>query len=458
MLNKHHHIHMVGIGGSGMSGIAEVLLTLGHHVTGSDAKLTTATTRLKRRGAKIFRGHARAHLNGAEVVVVSSAINGTNPEVAAAKERGIPIVPRAEMLAELMRLKHGIAVAGTHGKTTTTAMIGAILSEAGLDPTIVIGGRVKSLRANARLGKGQYLVAETDESDRSFLLLSPVISVVTNIDPEHMECYRDFADLQQAFVDFANKVPFYGAVIACTDHPVVRRLAKRFTRRVITYGTKRADYVASHIRQQGAMLTFDVLHRGETMGSIAMTMVGKHYALNALAAIAVAREVGIAFPVIRRALKNFKGVARRFEILRSHDPIVVDDYGHHPVEIAATINAARSAWPSLRLVVVMQPHRYTRLRDHFDAFVRSVRGADVICITNVYAASEKPLAGTTGEKLWQQVKKTYPRKQLVWTPTGADVLATLPQLVSKEDLVLFLGAGDVTALARTFTKGLTSRS
>lgn len=455
MFKKYHKVHMVGIGGIGMSGIAEVLLTLGLHVSGSDTKSSAVTQRLSRRGARIYRGHEAKHVDGAQVVVVSSAINGTNPEVHAAKRQGIPVVPRAEMLSELMRLKWGIAVAGTHGKTTTTAMIATLLHVAGLDPTMVIGGRVNSLRTNARLGKGEFLVAEADESDRSFLKLSPTISVITNIDPEHLENYENFAALKSAFVEFASKVPFYGAVVACADHPVVRSVLPRISRRVITYGTRDADYVVRAITQEEDRLHFEVVHGETVLGKIELAMAGSHHALNATAAIAVARELEIPFPKIRAALKSFRGVARRFQILSRGDatrPVVVDDYAHHYEEIAATLAAARAGWPDRRLIAVVQPHRYSRLKAHFEKLVSVLGGTDVLIIMKVYPAGEEPLPTWTGEKLWKNVSRIYPKKMTAYASGSEEVLKLLAPWCGPRDLVIFLGAGDVTKTARTFVK------
>ncbi|MBI4211713.1 MAG: UDP-N-acetylmuramate--L-alanine ligase [Deltaproteobacteria bacterium] len=458
MFKKYQHIHMVGIGGIGMSGIAEVLLTLGYRVSGSDVKSTDVTRRLKKLGAKISLGHKAKNVGDAHVVVISSAINDQNPEVLEAEKLHVPVVPRAEMLAELMRLKFGVAISGTHGKTSTTAMIGTVLHYAGLDPTLVIGGKVNSFKTNAKLGKGEVLVAEADESDRSFLKLQPAISVITNIDAEHMEQYKTMDALTQAFVDFANKVPFYGAIVACADHPVVRALLPRFRRRVVTYGTKNADYMVRNITQDAERISGDVWFRDEVLGRIEIEAPGKHYALNALACVAVARELDVPFPIIAEGFRTFQGVGRRFELLHRGNPIVVDDYGHHPVEIAATIQAARDGWPHRRLVVVMQPHRYSRLNALFDDFVNCLTAADVVLIMDVYAAGEKPLPGCTGEKLWRHLKKICPEKEILFRPTAKDVLTTLTTLQQPEDLILFLGAGDVTKLARDFSKTLTSRS
>ncbi len=456
--SKYHHIHFVGIGGIGMSGIADVLLTLGYRVSGSDVKLGDVTRRLKRHGARIYRGHGREHVEGAHVVVVSSAIDGSNPEVKEARRLGIAVVPRAEMLAELMRLKYGIAVAGTHGKTSTTSLISSILDAARLDPTVIIGGKVNSLRTNARLGKGDVLVAEADESDRSFLKLSPTIGIITNINPEHMENYRDFAHLQQAFIDFANKVPFYGSVVCCTDHPVVKKILPRIERRCITYGTRDAEYCWRNILQEQGRLTFDVVHRGETLGRITMNQVGEHHAYNALAAIAVAREFDIPFAQIRKALRSFRGVARRFQVLgRSGDrePMVVDDYAHHPVEIAATLKAAREGWPGRRLIVVIQPHRYSRLSAHFDDFVKVMKPADIIVVMEVYSAGEKPIRDITGEKLWKEMHRAYPRKTVAYAPNHERAKELVSSWARPADMVMFLGAGDVTKLAKSLARDLT---
>lgn len=456
MFKKYQHIHFVGIGGIGMSGIAEVLLNLGYCVTGSDLKSSATTKRLTRLGAKIHRGHLRRYVEGANVVVVSSAVSSGNPEVMEAKERGISVVPRAEMLSELMRLKYGVAIAGTHGKTSTTSLVGHVLGAAGFDPTLIIGGRVRSLRSNAKLGRGEFLVAEADESDRSFLKLSPTIGIVTNIDPEHMENYRDFSDLQNAFVEFSNKVPFYGAVVACSAHPTVRKILCRITRPCITYGAEDADYAAKDIEQRGEYIFFTVRYRGIALGRVKLRMTGSHQALNALATIAVARHLDIPFKTIRNALAKFSGVKRRFEILGKAGPVIVDDYAHHPVEIQATIAAARGGWPTSRLVVVLQPHRYSRLSAHYDEFIRVLRDADAVVIMEVYSAGERINRKWTGEKLWKDVCRRYPKKIVAFAPTTSEVLSTLAPWCRREDLILFMGAGSITETAKAFSRGLTS--
>lgn len=456
MFNKVRHIHFVGIGGIGMSGIAEVLLNLGYRITGSDAKPGAAVRRLKKKGARIFRGHHRRNMNGAEVVVVSSAIREGNPEVRRAREKSIPVVPRAEMLAELMRMKYGIAVAGTHGKTTTTSMIGHLLYAAGLDPTLIIGGRVNSLRSNARLGKGEYLVAEADESDKSFLKLNPAIAVITNIDPEHMENYKNFREVRQCYADFANKVPFYGAIVACQDHREVRSLFPRFTRHLVTYGIEReAEWAAREIRQEGPVMFFEVCRRGEPLGKIRMELPGRHHVGNALAAIAVARELDIPFSVIAKGLKTFRGIGRRFEILRKGNPVVVDDYGHHPVEIEATLSAAAEGWPGHKIVAVLQPHRYSRLKNLWKEFVRVLGGTgNALVILPVYPAGEMPIPGITGEKLFESVRDAAPQKTVVHAENPERLEEILMPWAGPKTLFLFLGAGDVTRMARQFAKKL----
>lgn len=453
MLKKYQKIHFVGIGGIGMSGIAEVLLNLGTSVTGSDLHKSAATERLKKKGAKIWIGHSARNVAGAHVVVVSSAIGAKNIEVRAANRMGLPVVPRAEMLAELMRLKYSVAVAGTHGKTTTTSLIAHIVDEARLDPTVIVGGRIKAMGTNAKLGRGEFLIAEADESDRSFLKLTPTIGVITNIDPEHLENYTSFGHLKNAFVDFANKTPFYGSAILCKDHPVVRSIIPKIKRRVITYGQKNADYTAKNITQRKNALSFDVYDKGAYLGGCAVPMAGKHHALNALAAVAAGREMEIPFKTIKKAMASFGGIERRFEILKNGDPIIVDDYGHHPVEIAATVKAAREGWPNARIIAVIQPHRYTRVKALFKEFVSSIKGADAILMMKIYPAGEKRIPRVTSRELFKDMKNRYPNKIFEFTPTSDDVLKRLAELAGKNDLVLFLGAGDITKTAHKFAMG-----
>lgn len=453
MFNKYQHIHFVGIGGIGMSGIAEVLLNLGHQVSGSDLKRSNLTARLKKKGAKIFLGHSKDNINSAQVVVVSSAVGGENPEVRRARALNIPVVPRAEMLAELMRIKYGIAVAGTHGKTTTTSMVGQVLQQAGLDPTLIIGGRVNNLKGNARLGKGEFLVAEADESDRSFLKLYPAIAVITNIDPEHMENYRTLSALKEAFIQFANKVPFYGAVVACHDHPVVRQVFPHLTRRLVTYGLKgSAEYEARNISQKGIRMTFDVFHKGDELGKIVLDMPGRHHVGNALATIAVAGELKIPFLKIAKALKNFRGIGRRFEILKKDDPIVVDDYGHHPVEIEAGIKAAREGWPDYKIAVVFQPHRFTRLKNLWNDFMKALSLADWLVVLPLYPAGEKPIAKITGKDFFLALREAHPKLPITYAESLEEVSIALRPWLGPKMMILFLGAGDITKMARKFVK------
>ncbi len=440
-------IHFVGIGGIGMSGLAEILLTMGCRVTGSDLRRSPLTERLRRRGARISFGHKAdnvSKVNPPQLVVTSSAVAKNNIEISEAAKRGIPVISRGEMLAELMRLKYGIAVAGSHGKTTTTSLVAAVLDAGGFDPTLVIGGRVKSLRTNARLGKGDFLVAEADESDGSFLHLNPTIAVVTNIDREHMDHYRDFDALRATFGEFSGKIPFYGAAIFCADHPETARLAAKFPKRGFTYGIQEAaDYQATSIRQKGWGSEFDVKFRGESLGRIRLRQPGLHNVLNSLAAVAVGRELGVKFSDIRKGLANFRGIARRLEIVHQGDVMVVDDYGHHPKEIDATLSALRSAVKKRKLWVLFQPHRYTRTKDLFEDFAKAFGEADEVVITEIYAASEEPIRGVSGKALADAVKKKQGGRGVAFVPrVDAIAEAVLPRL-QKGDVVLTLGAGDI---------------
>lgn len=446
MLGRTRRIHFVGIGGIGMSGIAELLANLGYEVSGSDAKTSDVTDRLVTLGVRVSRGHAAAHVGNADVVVVSSAIDTANLEVQEARQRRIPVIPRAEMLAELMRLRYGIAIAGAHGKTTTTSMVALVLERAGLDPTAVIGGRLSAFGSNARLGQGDYMVAEADESDRSFLKLSPSIAVITNIDHEHMESYGTWEALQQAFLEFANKVPFYGAVIACADDGPVRALLPRMTRRVITYGLDAAAHVAGHdLTLQAFGSTCRVVQTidGATtrLGTLTLQVPGRHNMLNALAAVAVGLEAGVRFPQIASALGQFAGAERRFERRgEARGVLVVDDYGHHPTEIAAVLAAARAGLDR-RLVVVFQPHRYSRTRDLLEAFGDALADADEVVLTDIYAAGETPIPGVTIEAVDACVRRRAPSVHLV--KALEDVPATVAAIVRPNDLVITLGAGSI---------------
>ncbi len=451
MLGRTRRIHFVGIGGIGMSGIAELLANLGYEVSGSDAKTSDITDRLAGLGVRIARGHAAAHVGNADVVVVSSAIHPGNPEVDDALRRGIPVIPRAEMLAELMRLRDGIAIAGAHGKTTTTSMVALVLERAGLDPTAVIGGRLSAFGSNARLGKGDYMVVEADESDRSFLKLTPSIAVMTNIDHEHMESYGSWDALQQAFVDFANKVPFYGAVVACVDDAGVRALVPRLTRRVITYGftgsgaSITADAMALEAFGSRCRVVQRTRDGGETaLGALRLRVPGRHNLLNALAAIAVGLEVGIPYAKIAAGLDDFRGAERRFQLRgEARGVMVVDDYGHHPTEIAAVIAAARAGLDR-RVVVVFQPHRYTRTRDLLKDFGTALGAADEVVLTDVYSAGEAPIPGATAEAVEAEVRKAGRPVRLV--KSLDEVPGVVAGVARANDLVITLGAGSIGTL------------
>jgi UDP-N-acetylmuramate--alanine ligase len=462
MFAKIQRIHFVGIGGIGMSGIAEVLLTLGFKVSGSDLKSSQVTERLANLGAIIFEGHRAENVTGAEVVVTSSAIPRDNPEVACAHARHIPVIPRAEMLAELMRLKYGIAIAGMHGKTTTTSMVAAVLAAGGLDPTVVVGGRVDAMGSNARLGKSQYLVAEADESDRSFLKLSPILAVVTNIDREHMDCYRDMADVEQAFIDFVDRVPFYGMVIVCQDDERLRSLLPRFARRAATYGLRpESDFrvVSSEIECTSAeqhVSHFAVEYRGKSLGDFHLRVPGQHNVLNATAAIAVGVGLDIDLAHIREALEAFRGVDRRFQVKGAiHGVSVIDDYGHHPTEIRATLAAARQCSFD-RIHVVFQPHRYTRTQDLLDQFGAAFADADHVLVLDIYAASEPAIAGVTGERVAEAIR-TLGGREARYVPSFAQAARELASIAESGDMILTLGAGNVSQLGPEILKELKAR-
>ncbi len=453
MFAKIQRIHFVGIGGIGMSGIAEVLLNLGYKVSGSDLKSSTVTERLAGLGATTFEGHRAENITGAEVVVTSSAISVENPEVAEAHKLHIPVIQRAEMLAELMRLKYGIAIAGMHGKTTTTSMVAAVLAAGGLDPTVVVGGRVDAMGSNARLGKSQYLVAEADESDRSFLKLSPILSVVTNIDREHMDCYRNMRDVKKTFLEFMDRVPFYGMVVACNDDPLLRRLLPEVQRRTVTYGTKRgSDFL---IKLNGAkpevvsdsqpLSRFSVNYRKQDLGEFTLHVPGLHNVLNATAAIAVGLGLDIGIEFIRTALDHFRGVDRRFQLRgRAAGVSVIDDYGHHPTEIRATLAAARQCGFG-KVHVIFQPHRYTRTRDLMNEFTTAFTDADSLFVLDIYAASEKPIEGITGEVLAQRIREKS-GKSVNYASSFAEAANAAVAAAQDGDMILTLGAGSVSQL------------
>jgi UDP-N-acetylmuramate--alanine ligase len=448
MFKKYQHIHFVGIGGVGMSGIAEVLLTLGYRVTGSDARRSETVERLERLGAKVYVGHAAAQVEGAHVVVSSSAVARDNVEVAAARQRGIPVIARAEMLAELMRLKYGIAIAGTHGKTTTTSMVAALLGAGGFDPTVVVGGRVHGLGTNARLGQGEFLVAEADESDGSFLRLTPTIAVVTTVDAEHLDYYPDLDAIVAAFLAFANKVPFYGAVVVCLDDPNLQRMIPRMMdKRVVTYGLEAGAAVTARRLQFVEMRsTFEVAHRGVSLGTMTLQIPGRHNVLNALAATAVALDLEMPFPKIQTALAGFAGVQRRFQVRgTARDVLVVDDYGHHPAEIRATLAAAKAGFDR-RVITVFQPHRYSRTQHLRDDFLTAFYQSDVLIVMDIYAAGEAPIPGVHPRDLADGIAAHGHREVLYLGSDRAAIIDYLCESTRAGDLVLTLGAGDVGQL------------
>jgi len=451
MFKNYQNIHFVGIGGIGMSGIAEVLLNLGYRITGSDQKRSPLTTRLRKKGAKVFYQHKAGNVDSAHVVVVSSAIRPDNPEIKAAEKKNIPVIGRAEMLAELMRLKYGVAVAGSHGKTTTTSLVGQVLLAGGLDPTMVIGGKLNSLRSNAKLGKGDYLVAEADESDGSFLKLTPTIALITNVDPEHMDHYKDFEALKDTFVEFANKVPFYGSIVVCSDHDVVTELIPRFSRRVVTYGLNgNGDYSAKKIKQEGMRQRFQVYYKKDLLGPVTLHMPGLHNVTNALGAIAIARELEIPFRKIAKSLRAFRGIQRRMDVLYDKEVTVIDDYGHHPVEIRATLQAVRQAFPKRRLVVVFQPHRYSRTRDFFPDFTQCFAEADLLYLTEIYPAGEESIVGISSRAL----SDAMAGDQVRYHQDKNTLVPLLREELSPSDVVLTLGAGDITRIAHDLAKSL----
>ena len=444
MFTTSQHAHFIGIGGIGMSGIAEILLSLDMKVSGSDLRRGPVTDRLAQLGATIYEGHEAGHVAGATVVVTSSAVGPMNPEVLEANARKIPVIQRAEMLAELMRLKYGIAIAGMHGKTTTTSMVASVLSAGGLDPTVVVGGRVDALGSNARLGTTQYLVAEADESDRSFLKLSPILAVVTNLDREHMDCYKDMADVERAFLDFMNKVPFYGAVTACVDDPLLKGILPRARRRVFTYGVAaEADFRLEFlVAGEGRFARFQVNTAAGPLGPFELHVPGRHNVLNATAAIAIARQLEVPADKIAEGLSHFRGVDRRFQQRgQARGVTVVDDYGHHPTEIRATLAAARECGHG-RVYVVFQPHRYTRTLDLLDEFGGAFADADSVIVLPIYAASEEPIPGVTAERLASRIQGPA----VHFAPEFAAAVQMVAAEVREGDLILTLGAGNVSQL------------
>ena len=444
MYQKNYHIHFVGIGGIGMSGIAGLLIHLGYKVSGSDLNLSPITRRLEKKGGVIFQGHKKSQVKGANVVVTSTAITRDNPEVVRAKELSIPIIPRAEMLAELMRIKYSIAVSGAHGKTSTTSMISQILNTAGLDPTVIIGGLLKGLDTNALHGKGEYIVAEADESDGSFLKYAPAIAAVTNIDLEHLDFYRDIDDIKDKFVQFINSVPFYGLAILCLDNEHIQDILPRVKVRYTTFGmTAQSDLRARQISFMGNKSFFKVFQHEKLLGEINLNIAGKHNISNALASIAVALELNISFKTIKKALEQIEGVKRRLEVKGGKkEIIVIDDYGHHPTEIMATLTAIRESHMGKRLIVVFQPHRYTRTQGLFHEFTRSFYQSDILIVLPIYAASEKKIKGVDTQSLCEGIKK-HGHKEVFYAPDFNEALSMVTRKVKKGDVVLTLGAGDI---------------
>src|SRR5438132_3319162 len=463
MFAKIQRVHFVGIGGIGMSGIAEVLLNLGFKISGSDLKPSAVTERLASLGATIFEEHRPENVGDAEVVVASSAVPHNNPELAEARAQHIPVIQRAEMLAELMRLKYGIAVAGMHGKTTTTSMVAAVLAASGLDPTVVVGGRVDAMGSNARLGNSQYMVAEADESDRSFLKLSPILAVVTNIDREHMDCYRNMRDVKRAFLDFMDRVPFYGMVVLCNDDPILRRMLPQIPRRVVTYGTRRGSDFRIKVQECGfdnqqnhPISRFDVTYHGSNLGEFRLCVPGAHNVLNATAAIAVGIGLDIQVGQIRAALENFHGVDRRFQLRGKVAGIsVIDDYGHHPTDIRATLAAARQCG-FRKIHVIFQPHRYSRTQELMDDFAKAFRDADSLLVLDIYAASEQPIEGVTSKALTERIQELGNRP-VRYIESFASAVEAVTDLAEEGDMILTLGAGNVYHLCPILLEKLQTR-
>jgi UDP-N-acetylmuramate--alanine ligase len=457
---KAKHIHFVGIGGIGMSGIAELLLNLGYEVSGSDIQDSPVTARLANLGGRIFNSHKRENIGEADVVVYSSAVPSDNPEIVEARERYIPVIPRAEMLAELMRLKYGVAVAGAHGKTTTTSMIASILTSGNLDPTVVIGGRLDIWGgSNAKLGQGDILVAETDESDGSFMALSPTIAVVTNIDYEHMDYYRDMDAIRRAFINFISKIPFYGLAIICLDNEEIQGIIPHLKKRYITYGmNSQADLRATDVERGNLEVSFEVLYQNQSLGRILVGMPGNHNVLNALAAISVGQELDINMRDIQEGLKNLGGLARRFQVKgEKRGILLVDDYGHHPTEISATLETAKDCWPEKRLVVVFQPHRYTRTKALYDRFTISFNQADVLIVAPIYSAGESPIEGVDAEWLYRGIKE-HGHREVTLCQSQYEILQILLSLTRPGDLVMTLGAGDIYHVGEELLKRLEEES
>ncbi|MFZ3157485.1 MAG: UDP-N-acetylmuramate--L-alanine ligase [Smithella sp.] len=454
MQRKVKCIHFVGIGGIGMSGIAEVLVNLGYHISGSDVQNSETTARLQKLGAQVVIGHAAENIGNADVVVTSTAVKANNPEVIEAHRKNIPVIPRAEMLAELLKMKFSVAVSGSHGKTTTTSMISTILAQGGLDPTMVIGGKLASIGSNARLGDGEIIVAEADESDGSFLKLSPTIAVITNIDREHLDFYAGITEIKEAFLKFANIVPFYGCTVICSDNIHAREIIPLIKRRMITYGIESpADYSAREIKFLKRTTTYNLTYKGTNLGKIELTVPGMFNVYNSLAAIAVARELNLDFSTIKKGLQSFSGVQRRLEIKgKVGDITVVDDYGHHPTEIKETLAAMRQVWKD-RLIVVFQPHRFTRTKALFDEFTKAFRNADILIINDIYPASEEPIAGINSAALCEAIRQTG-QTHVKYIAQAESTVKYLLKTVKSKDTVLTLGAGSIYKIGENFLKQL----
>jgi UDP-N-acetylmuramate--alanine ligase len=453
MYRKQYHIHFVGIGGIGMSGIAELLLNLGYKVSGSDVKMSEITDRLKHLGGTIAKGHAAVNIEGADVVVYSSAVDRDNPEIREAVRSSIPVIPRAEMLAELMRLKYSIAIAGAHGKTSTTSIVASVLAAGGLDPTVVIGGKLKGIGSNAVLGQGDFIVAEADESDGSFLKFSPTIAVVTNIDKEHLDFYKDLDEIKTVFLSFLERIPFYGLAVLCLDNEPIQELIPRMKKRYTTYGmSSQADFQIRDVERGKRKSRFTVFHRGNKMGIIDLNLPGIHNVYNATASIAVGVELNIAFDRIKKALESVEGVQRRMEIKGEANGItIIDDYGHHPTEIKVTLEAVEENWPDRRKVVVFQPHRYSRTRALFDEFTRAFYQSDVLLVMPIYAASEKKIKGVSSRNLCEGIK-SHGHKEVIYASGFKAALSYLNQTLLPGDVLLTLGAGDVWKVGEMFLK------
>ncbi|MDQ7815400.1 MAG: UDP-N-acetylmuramate--L-alanine ligase [Melioribacteraceae bacterium] len=457
MMQTVKNVHFVGIGGIGMSGIAEILLSQGFTITGSDLNKTEITDRLESLGIKIFEGHSAENLKEADVVVFSSAVTLDNPEVKAAQERKIPVIKRSEMLAECMRMKYGIGIAGTHGKTTTTSMVGLVLTEAGIDPTIIVGGKLSSLGGtNARLGHSDYIVVEADEFDRTFLKLTPVIAALTTLEREHLDTYKDLDDIKGAFVEFANKVPFFGFVVLCLDEPALQDIIPLINKKIFTYGlTPHADIRAIDITHKESSTEYRLAYKGKELGSIKLNIPGLHNVRNSLVAVTIASEMGVEFDVIKKALESFSGVYRRFEKKYDNDILVIDDYGHHPTEINVTLDGIRRGW-NRRLVAVFQPHLYSRTRDFSQEFGRSFLNSDIFICTDVYPAREKPIEGITGELITDAAKK-FGHKNVYYEPDKTKLPDLLKKICKKGDIVITLGAGDIWKFGEKFVELLKAK-